>query len=217
MITCTLLHQYLSIIATSSQPTYSWMISIEPKFQIFGMSRSVGVDQTHLTTRVLGTFGYLDPEYFQSSQYTEKSDVYSFGVVVVELLIGEKAVSAIRAEEGRGLAAHFLHSMEENRFFDILDARVIKEGKIEEILAIAELARRCLHPNGKRRPTMKEVAVQLGGIHMVKDGNFEDEGEECNVVEVDESDFPSISESICGDTITQCSVADADHQLLDNK
>ncbi|EXB77345.1 Wall-associated receptor kinase-like 5 [Morus notabilis] len=58
----------------------------------FGTSRLVYVDQTQMTTMVHGTIGYLDPEYFRSSQCIEKSDVHSFGIVLVELLTGEKVV-----------------------------------------------------------------------------------------------------------------------------
>ncbi|KAH6827823.1 Wall-associated kinase family protein [Perilla frutescens var. hirtella] len=135
------------------------------KVSDFGTSRSIAIDQTYVTTRVLGTFAYFDPEYFQSSKFTDKSDVYSFGVVMVELLTGEKAVSPIRIEEGRG---------------------VIKEGKREEIVGIAKLARRCLHLNGKRRPTMKEVAVELEGFQ-------EQEEHAIEVVEsdVDDDDLSS--------------------------
>ncbi|KAK6134259.1 hypothetical protein DH2020_031995 [Rehmannia glutinosa] len=138
------------------------------KVSDFGTSRSVAIDQTHLTTRVLGTFGYLDPEYFRSSHFTEKSDVYSFGVVMVELLTGEKAITSVRVEEGKSLVVHFLHSMEENQLFEILDPRVLREGSKEEIVGVAELSRRCLNLNGKRRPTMKEVSVELEGIQMLK-------------------------------------------------
>ncbi|KAL5581539.1 hypothetical protein UlMin_013981 [Ulmus minor] len=124
----------------------------------FGTSRTISLDQTHLTTLVYGTFGYLDPEYFQSSQFTEKSDVYSFGVVLLELLTRQKAVSITRSvEEGRNLAKYFTISMEENRLFEILDAQVTK-GPKEEIVVVANLAKRCLDWNGRNRPTMKELS-----------------------------------------------------------
>ncbi|KAK2632537.1 hypothetical protein EUGRSUZ_L01427, partial [Eucalyptus grandis] len=130
----------------------------------FGTSKSVSLDQTHVTTLVQGTFGYLDPEYFRSSQFTDKSDVYSFGVVLVELLTGQKPISSQREEEGRSLAMYFIISVEENRLFDIVDAHVLKEGKMGEIASVANLAKRCLDLNGRNRPTMKEVAMELEGI-----------------------------------------------------
>jgi serine/threonine protein kinase len=88
----------------------------------FGTSRSIIADETHLTTLVHGTFGYLDPEYFQSSQFIEKSDVYSFGVVLTELLTGQKAISSTRTQESKSLATNFIQSIEENNLFDIIDS-----------------------------------------------------------------------------------------------
>jgi serine/threonine protein kinase len=134
----------------------------------FGTSRSITIDQTHLTTLVHGTFGYLDPEYFQSSQFTEKSDVYSFGVVLAELLTGEKAISSTRTQESKSLATYFIQSVEENNLFDIIDSQVLKEDKKEEIIAVANLAKRCLDLNGKKRPTMREVAIELEGVRMLQ-------------------------------------------------
>ncbi|KAK4594782.1 hypothetical protein RGQ29_018479 [Quercus rubra] len=138
------------------------------KIADFRTSRSIAIDQTHLTTVVQGTFGYLDPEYFQSSQFTEKSDVYSFGVVLVELLIGEKAISSTRTPESKSLATYFIHAMEENNLLDIIDAQVMKDSKREEIMAVANLAKMCLNLSGKKRPTMKEVAMQLEAIQSLQ-------------------------------------------------
>ncbi|KMT03230.1 hypothetical protein BVRB_8g197770 isoform B [Beta vulgaris subsp. vulgaris] len=107
-----------------------------------------------------GTFGYLDPEYFQSNQFTDKSDVYSFGVVLVELLSGQKATRVIDDEE-RGIVTWFVGHMEDSSLYEILDARVIREGKEEDIMMVANLAKRCVNLDGKRRPTMKEVASVL--------------------------------------------------------
>ncbi|KAJ4717482.1 putative Kinase [Melia azedarach] len=134
------------------------------KIADFGTSKSIAIDQTHVSTKIQGTFGYLDPEYFHSSQFTDKSDVYSFGVVVLELLTGKKPIPSILAEEGRNLATYFLISMDENCLLDILDGQVRQTGKKEEILAVANVARKCLNPQGKSRPTMKEVAMELERI-----------------------------------------------------
>ena len=102
--------------------------------------------------------------------------MYSFGVVLVELLTGEKPVSSTRPEEGRSLSAYFILSMKENYLFDILDDRVKKEGDKEEVIIVANLAKRCLHSNGKKRPTMREVVTELQGIRKTSNNqqNYEE-------------------------------------------
>ncbi|OMO92040.1 hypothetical protein CCACVL1_06929 [Corchorus capsularis] len=144
------------------------------KVSDFGTSRSVALEQTHLTTRVQGTFGYLDPEYFRSNQFTDKSDVYSFGVVLVELLTGKKPVHSIQSEdeEARSLLTFFLNAMRENSLLDILDPCVTNDGPEEEIIAVAKLAKRCLNLNGKKRPTMKQVAMELELIRTTNEANY---------------------------------------------
>ncbi|XP_035551001.1 putative wall-associated receptor kinase-like 11 [Juglans regia] len=103
--------------SAASSPIYhrdikSTNILLDDKYRAkvadFGISRSVVIDQTHLSTLVHGTFGYVDPEYFWSGQFTDKSDVYSFGVVLVELLTGEKAISSSRTRDIKSLAAFFV-------------------------------------------------------------------------------------------------------------
>ncbi|CAL5346690.1 unnamed protein product [Camellia sinensis] len=160
------------------------------KVSDFGTSRSVVVNQTHLTTLVQGTFGYLDPEDFKSSQFTDKSDVYSFGVVIVEILTGQKPISSTRSQESRSLVTHFMESMEENHLLEILDPRILKEGQREEMIAVAHLARRCLNLNGKKRPTMKDVLVELEGIRMSQGGpaiHQHYEEVECNTTDLTEA------------------------------
>ncbi|XP_057975615.1 wall-associated receptor kinase 2-like [Malania oleifera] len=138
------------------------------KVSDFGASRLIPLDQSQITTLVQGTFGYLDPEYFRTSQLTEKSDVYSFGVVLAELLTGELPISFQRPEPERNLAAYFTSSMRENRLFQILEARVANEAGREQVVAVAELTRRCLRMRGDERPTMKEVMMELEGLRRME-------------------------------------------------
>ncbi|KAL9176836.1 hypothetical protein ABFS82_01G020900 [Erythranthe guttata] len=143
------------------------------KLSDFGISRSVGIDVTHLTTKVKGTFGYLDPEYFQTSKFTEKSDVYSFGVVLVELLTGLKPIlTSDETEEERSLVTRFLLTMKENRLKEILDSKIIEQGVSEEHTAVADVAKRCLNLSGKKRPNIREVAVELERIRASGNPSF---------------------------------------------
>ncbi|KAG2711413.1 hypothetical protein I3760_04G075900 [Carya illinoinensis] len=195
---------YLHLAASS--PIYhrdikSTNILLDDKYRAkvadFGISRSVAIEQTHLSTLVQGTFGYVDPEYFRSGQFTDKSDVYSFGVVLAELLTGEKAISSTGTRDTKSLAAFFVSSMEENNLFNILDSQVLKEMEKEKIIAVANLAKRCLNLKGRKRPTMREVAMELEANQMSqklafdlkqKYGEIEDVkteiSEQCDVVSI---------------------------------
>lgn len=147
--------------------------NFKSKVSDFGLARSFPVDKTHVTTKVRGTLGYLDPEYYYSGQFTEKSDVYSFGVLLVELLTGQKAISNVRTEPN--LAFHFLTTMKQNQLFTILETRVVHEGDKDEILVIAKLVKRCLKLNIKKRPVMKEVASSLDGLKIFREPSMIDE------------------------------------------
>ncbi|KAK7824170.1 wall-associated receptor kinase-like 2 [Quercus suber] len=188
--------------SAASQPIYhrdikSSNILIDDKYRAkvaaFGTLRSVAIDQTHVTTLVYGTFGYLDPEYFQTSQFTDKSDVYSFGVVLVELLTGEKPVSSTRSAESRNLSTYFVHSLKDNCLFDILDTQVRKVCNKDEVIAIANLAKRC-----SKRPTMLEIMMELEGVQKVShvQPNF-DELEYVRNEEMGPQNDISISTSSC--------------------
>ncbi|CAO2834040.1 unnamed protein product [Amaranthus hypochondriacus] len=135
------------------------------KVSDFGISRVLDIDQSHLSTCIQGTFGYLDPEYFYSSQYTEKSDVYSFGVVLIELLSGQKPIRPFDdEEEDRSLVEYFVSSMNESTLFNIVDPIVLEGGKQEDITKFSNIAKSCLNPIRQERPTMKEVTMRLEGL-----------------------------------------------------
>ncbi|KAK8682454.1 hypothetical protein V6N13_054842 [Hibiscus sabdariffa] len=178
------------------------------KVSDFGTSKSVAHEQTHVTTRVQGTFGYLDPEYFRSNQFTEKSDVYSFGVVLVELITGQKPISSSQSKEVvRSLANFFLLSMKGNSLLDIVDPVAQNGGPEEEIVAVAKLAKRCLNLNGKKRPTMKQVALELEWIKSSEEANVIQQSADEDSDTDDMLDFSGITScsttgSVLKDTVT---------------
>ncbi|XP_057836811.2 wall-associated receptor kinase-like 6 [Cryptomeria japonica] len=131
------------------------------KLSDFGLSRLMPMDNTHLTTGVKGTFGYLDPHYFMTVQLTHKSDVYSFGVVMVELLTSMKPLSVNRAKEQRNLTALFLSKKGQGLLHEIFDPRLMGMDHIESMTSVANLAEACLNVDVQRRPSMKDVVQEL--------------------------------------------------------
>ncbi|KAI3872701.1 hypothetical protein MKX03_028049 [Papaver bracteatum] len=146
----------------------------------------VAKDQTRVNTVVQGTFGYLDPEYFHSGELTDKSDVYSFGVMLVELLTGLKPVSMEKPEEQRSLTSYFLSLAEKNEEFKIIDAPA-DEGHLQQVLAVVEIAKKCLKWKGEERPPMKQIAADLQVL-----AKFNSVGWDCQPLSYEETtDLPS--------------------------
>jgi len=142
--------------------------NLTAKVADFGASRQISLDQAQVTTLVQGTFGYLDPEYFHTGQLTEKSDVYSFGVVLAELLTGKKVVFSDGTGSDKNLSMSFVSTVKKDRVRQILDNQIINEGNIEELKEVANLVKRCLSVSGEDRPSMKEVAMELEGLRIMK-------------------------------------------------
>ncbi|XP_047069327.1 wall-associated receptor kinase 2-like isoform X2 [Lolium rigidum] len=141
-------------------------------------SRPIPQNQTHVTTLVQGTLGYMDPEYFQTSQLTEKSDVYSFGVVLIELLTRQKPISDGQMDEVKSLAMYFSTLFHENRLLEIVDSQVAEEAGMRHVKTVAQLALRCLRLKGEERPRMIEVAVELEALRRLMKQHSALEGEE---------------------------------------
>jgi serine/threonine protein kinase len=134
------------------------------KVSDFGASRSMPNNQTHVTTLVQGTLGYMDPEYFQTSQLTEKSDVYSFGVLLIELLTRKETILDYMTEEVKSLALQFSMFFHQNQLSEIIDPEVAEEAGMRHVETAAKLALRCLRLKGEERPRMVEVAIELEAL-----------------------------------------------------
>ncbi|KAJ4814104.1 Wall-associated kinase family protein [Rhynchospora pubera] len=153
------------------------------KVSDFGASILAPTDEEQFVTLVQGTRGYLDPEYVQSCQLTDKSDVYSFGVVLVEILTCKLVVDFnTPGGEGRSLSSCFLLAMKENKIQELLDDEINNQDDMDVIMEVAELAKECLSMKGDERPTMKNVAEELGRI--IKHKQYS-RGQEYNLEEIE--------------------------------
>ncbi|KAE9462054.1 hypothetical protein C3L33_06012, partial [Rhododendron williamsianum] len=143
------------------------------KLSDFGLARAGPTgDNTHVSTRVVGTRGYAAPEYVATGHLTPKSDVYSYGVVLLELLSGRRATGDDRPgsvdETLVDWAKPFLR--DNRRILRIMDTRLGGQYSKKGALSAASLALRCLHIDPKNRPTMADVLSAMEQqLHTSKD------------------------------------------------
>ncbi|KAK2998763.1 hypothetical protein RJ639_016127 [Escallonia herrerae] len=116
-----------------------------------------------IATEIAGALQYL---HSAASLPIYHRDIKSTNILLDDKYRKKKPILEARSDDGRSLATHFKLAMKECNCFDIFDARVVKEGGKDEIMRVANLAKRCLNLNGRKRPTMKQVAMELEGIRM---------------------------------------------------
>ncbi|XVF39903.1 hypothetical protein PTKIN_Ptkin01aG0070200 [Pterospermum kingtungense] len=137
-----------------------------PKVSDFGLAKLLGSERSYVTTRVMGTFGYVAPEYASTGMLNERSDVYSFGILLMEIISGRNPVDYSRPQ-GEVNLVEWLKTMVTNRNAEgVLDPRLPEKPSSRALKRALLVALRCVDPNAQKRPKMGHV------IHMLEADEF---------------------------------------------
>ncbi|KAK1439557.1 hypothetical protein QVD17_05377 [Tagetes erecta] len=137
---------------------------MNPKISDFGIARSFGGNETGANThRVVGTYGYMAPEYALDGVFSTKSDVFSFGVLVLEIVSGKKNRGFIHPEYDHNLIGHAWSVYSEGRTMELIDANLAKSCNPTEVLRSVQVGLLCVQQNAGDRPNMSSVIMMLGG------------------------------------------------------
>ncbi|CAN6680320.1 unnamed protein product [Malus baccata var. baccata] len=132
----------------------------------FGLAKLSSDNYTHVSTRVMGTFGYLAPEYASSGKLTEKSDVFSFGVMLLELITGRKPVDPSNAMDdslvdwARPLLTR---SLEDGNYTELVDIGLDNNYNPQEMARMVACAAASIRHSAKKRPKMSQIVRALEG------------------------------------------------------
>uniref|UniRef100_A0A7N1A1V3 non-specific serine/threonine protein kinase n=1 Tax=Kalanchoe fedtschenkoi TaxID=63787 RepID=A0A7N1A1V3_KALFE len=137
-----------------------------PKVSDFGLAKLLGSERSYVTTRVMGTFGYVAPEYASTGMLNERSDVYSFGILLMEMISGRNPVDYSRPP-GEVNLVEWLKSMVTNRNAEgVVDPKMTEKPSSRALKRALLVALRCVDPNAQKRPKIGQV------IHMLEADEF---------------------------------------------
>ncbi|KAJ6834405.1 putative serine/threonine-protein kinase [Iris pallida] len=136
------------------------------KVSDFGLAKLLGSERSYVTTRVMGTFGYVAPEYASTGMLNERSDVYSFGILIMEIISGRNPVDYSRPP-GEVNLVEWLKTMVSNRNSEgVLDPKLPEKPTSRALKRALLVALRCVDPDSQKRPKMGHV------IHMLEVDDF---------------------------------------------
>ncbi|CAH8359047.1 unnamed protein product [Eruca vesicaria subsp. sativa] len=136
---------------------------MNPKIADFGTARIFGMNQTvDNTSKVVGTFGYMPPEYVIHGQFSMKSDIYSFGVMILEIISGKKN-SSFRQTDGlvNNLVTYVWRLWENKSLPDLIDPGIKEDCNIDEVVRYIHIGLLCVQENPADRPTMSTIHQML--------------------------------------------------------
>jgi Leucine-rich repeat (LRR) protein len=130
----------------------------------FGLARLISPYDTHVSTDLVGTLGYIPPEYGQSSVATYKGDVYSFGVVLLELLTGKRPVDMCKPRGARELVSWATQMKKQMREIEVFDVVVYEKRHEKQMMQMLEIACFCVTDSPKARPLSHQLVTWLDAI-----------------------------------------------------
>ncbi|XP_027159122.1 G-type lectin S-receptor-like serine/threonine-protein kinase At4g03230 isoform X1 [Coffea eugenioides] len=136
---------------------------MNPKISDFGLARIVQGKETEANTiKVVGTYGYMSPEYAIEGLFSVKSDVFSFGVIILEIVSGKRNTSGFyRSEEALSLLGYAWRLWQERKALDLVDKRLLESCNGTEVMKSINIGLLCVQDDPSDRPTMSNVLIML--------------------------------------------------------
>ncbi|PPS02464.1 hypothetical protein GOBAR_AA18205 [Gossypium barbadense] len=137
--------------------------NLNPKISDFSLAKLDEENNTHISTRIAGTYGYMALEYALHGRLTEKADVYSFGIVALEIVSG-RCNTRSHPKQEPFILLEWAHVLKENgTLLELVDTRIGSDCNIDEVMAMINIALLCTNPTASARPLMSSVVSMLEG------------------------------------------------------
>ncbi|XP_060168399.1 probable receptor-like serine/threonine-protein kinase At4g34500 [Lycium barbarum] len=150
-----------------------------PKVSDFGLAKLLGSEKSYVTTRVMGTFGYVSPDYASTGMLNEGSDVYSFGVMLMEIITGRSPVDYSRAPGEMNLVEWFKGMVANRRGEELVDPLIEVHPPPRSLKRVLLICLRCIDMDANKRPKMGQI------VHMLEADEFPFRSEPRPVQEAD--------------------------------